>query len=170
MGLDVLTPRGQRSVEQEREMLNALRSIWSATREGFQIIETRKDVPAAVDGLLVEAGELVGVFESKSRDCDEKTMMGSFGSEWLITFQKLIDGAAVAKALQVPLYGFLYLVPSGCCYVIKLTNQNGELLPNIRVARTLTQETCNMKGAPKKERTNAYVDITKSKRYQVKGD
>jgi hypothetical protein len=161
MDLDINTPKGQESLAQERKLLEAFSSSM-----GWQIIETDKEQPAQVDGFLVENKTIVGVFEAKCRKATIK-QMENWGSEWLLTHQKLLDGIEISRRLRVPFYGLIYLLNDGVGVYIKLTDNTGTLLPEvkIRVENTETQATIN---GGKVVRANAYIDLSTSYIFAVR--
>lgn len=152
MSLDIATPAGQTALAQERALLRAVEVSFPAIR----CVETKKDAPAKVDGFLVGKGGIVtGVFESKCRDLSREQLR-RFGDEWLITFEKIAAGADLARSLCVPFFGFLHLTPDGRGLALRITDEAGNFLPRIRLARTETQRTVNGGLAV---RTNAYVNV-----------
>lgn len=149
--MDILTPKGQQSLEQERRLLA---SFCAAT--DYSVIETDKNQPAQVDGFIVCDGELCGIFESKCRKANI-AQMHRWGDEWILTHQKLLDGAELSKRLRTPFYGIVYLLDEPIGIVIKLTDNEGKILPKVRVETTETQATVNGGTAV---RANAYIDIS----------
>lgn len=156
----MLTAKGQLSVAQEAELLRAIERIFTA---GITCVPTPKNGPARVDGALVKAGVIEGVFETKCRDAS-RAQMREWGDEWLLTFDKLLDGANVARGLGVPLFGFLYLLRDRTGLALRLADADGYFLPAMRLARTETQATCN---GGKIIRTNAYVSLAKAREFSV---
>lgn len=149
--MDILTPKGQKSLEQERKLLA---SFCAATN--YSVIETDKNQPAQVDGFIISDGTLCGVFESKCRKANV-AQMHRWGDEWILTHQKLLDGAEISKRLCIPFYGIVYLLDEPIGIFIKLTDCNGTVLPKVRVENTETQATINGGTAI---RANAYIDIS----------
>lgn len=151
MSLDISTPKGQKSLAQE----NALIRSFENANAGYHIIQTPKDKAADVDGFICKRERIAAVFESKCRECD-MAQMSEWGWEWLVTFDKLTRGAEIAKSLQVPFYGLLYLVNEPIGISIRITDPDGNFIPKIRVERTLTQRTIN---GGEIVRTNAYISL-----------
>ena len=61
--MDILTKKGQKSLEYEREMLERIRqSICSTHKSNSMLVETNKDTDAKVDGMVVTNDELSGMF------------------------------------------------------------------------------------------------------------
>ena len=159
MSLDILTPKGQESAREEQEMLDSLR----ITFPDSMFVNTPKHQPARVDGLTFKDGRLTGCFESKCRKMTRK-QLAEWGDEWLVTYEKIVCGANLARSLGVPFYGFLYLIPDKQILVVKIADSSGELLPRIRLERTVTQRTVN---GGQIVRTNAYIDVKESLGLQV---
>ena len=136
--MDIFTPKGQESLEQERKLLA---SFCAATN--YSVIETDKNQPAQVDGFIVDGGVLCGVFESKCRKADV-AKMHKWGDEWILTHQKLLDGAEISKRLCTPFYGIVYLLDEPIGIFIKLTDSE-------------TQATIN---GGTVVRANAYIDLS----------
>lgn len=155
MTLDINTPRGQESLAQEQEMLEIIKR----TAPTFEFAQTPKDQSADVDGIVLKDRTLVAVFESKCRNMSHSDLIG-FGNEWLITYEKLVKGASIARAFQIPFVGYLFLIPDKKVLSIILCNKNGDLIPKIRVERTETQKTCN---GGLTTRTNAYISMETAK-------
>lgn len=126
-------------------------------------IHTPDDDAAAVDGFIVRAQEVVGFAEIKSRDSTYANLMGSFNSEWLLSYQKLLDMQAVSKLMRLPGYGFLYLIPDEMVLVLALTSGIGGITCRHRTEFTNTQATCNGGNA---FRNNAFIRVDGAKIYQ----
>lgn len=156
LGLDVLTAKGQQSVKQEADAV----AVFTMLNPSFQYVDTPKHMPAEVDALLLRHGALDSLVETKCRDCDIDTFMGPFKGEWLVTFDKIVKARALAQALGVGLTGFLYLTKDKTLLAQRITDQNGLLIPQMRVESTQTQRTIN---GGQIVRTNAYIDMKKSK-------
>jgi hypothetical protein len=158
MNLDINTPKGQESLAQERLLLKSFGAVM-----GCDIVETDKSQPAQIDGFLVKENTVVGVFESKCRKATVQ-LMQKWGSEWLLTHQKLMDGVDISKKLRVPFYGVIYLLDEPLGVFIKLTDNVGNLLPKIRVQETSTQATINGGTAV---RANAFIDLETSYTFPI---
>jgi hypothetical protein len=155
--LDINTPRGRISVQDQHRAA----AIVFRNRDGFDFISTADDDSSAVDGFIVREFDgprriVTGVAEIKSRNASYETLMGSFGGEWLLTHQKLLDIQSVSRLLRVTGYGFLFLKQSGCVLVVTLTNADGAIVCKHREDRTETQATCNGGTAT---RENSYIDV-----------
>lgn len=151
MNLDVLTPRGQQSVKHERRAIE----IFSRRYPSFEIRMTPKNQPSDADGMMYErGGELKAIIETKCRGMPREQFEGEFGSEWLITADKLDRCRRLAVSLRVAFYGLLYLIPDDVLLVQRIYNVDGSPATAIRTDRTRTQATCNGGSAV---RLNAYV-------------
>lgn len=154
MSLDVLSENGQLAVKQSRRALELL---------GCKYVETKQDTTSDIDGFFLnDANEVIACYEIKSRNNSLDDLENKFNDEWLITYDKIIKGAVIAKALQIPFYGVLYLVKDDTTLLIKIAGSNGEFIPNIRIERTKTQATCNGGTA---NRVNAYINMRSAKEY-----
>lgn len=154
--MDILTPRGQATLTDEQRA----RELFAQRFPKYQYIETAKDRPADVDAFLVLDGSIRAIVETKCRyDCDLDKFTLNYGSEWLVTFDKLERARSIAKALCVKVVGFLYIKHSDVLLVQELIDDHGEYVPHIRVESTRTQATINGGTAV---RMNAYIDMRKA--------
>jgi hypothetical protein len=152
--LDINTPRGQETLHDELEMA----ALFEEHRPGFSYVMTDKTGTATVDAIIVRLYNkaIIGVAEAKCRKMTLDTFRGPFKSEWLVTAEKVRGGAAIAKALGVPLWGFCYLVPSRILLTQRLFDPASGWLARIEERRTKTQATVNGGTA---WRLNAYIDM-----------
>jgi hypothetical protein len=150
VSLDILTPRGQESLRQERILLDAVSKAY-----GFDILETAKDQPCEVDGFLARDGVICGVFESKCRKLT-RAQMRKFDDRWLVTFEKVLAGLRFSKLLMVPFYGLVYLTEEPVGLMIQISDATGSPIVNMEVAQTTTQRTVN---GGTIQRANAYIDL-----------
>ena len=144
MQLDIATPKGQQTLEQEQIV-----AAWLESRN-TKYIQTPKDKPAKVDAILMRDGVLIGVAETKCRTMTLDALRRNFDNEWLLTEAKIKDATQIATGLCVPLVGFLYLVGDDVLLSVNL------LTAPRRVANTLTQRTVNGGSIV---RANAYVKM-----------
>lgn len=153
MQLDILTPKGEVTRQQELEAV----AIWHQHFPSIQYAETPKDEPIAWDAHMVKDGRIRGVAEMKCREMTAGTFFGRFKGEWLITLDKVMDCIAHASQLDVPFVGFLYLVPSKTLLMqtIWRPTSDGIIVP-YRTEMTETQATVN---GGKAMRVNAYIDM-----------
>ena len=151
--MDILTKKGQKSLEYEREMLERIRhNICKTHKEDSYLIETDKNMDAKVDGIIVKNNQVSGIFESKCRDLSLMQLM-DFGS-WLVTLDKIMDGKRLSEMLRVPYIGFLYLIKDRIIMYWKITDKYGDFTFDFEVKKTKTQKTINGGVA---YRTNAYL-------------
>ena len=155
--MDILTKKGQKSLEYERKMLDKINfHICEDHNKGSMLIETDKDMDAKVDGIIVKDNQVSGIFESKCRNLS-LIQLRKFNS-WLITFDKIMDGKKLSEMLRVPFVGFLYLIKDDIIMYWKITDKYGNFLFDFDVKNTITQKTINGGSI---ERTNAYLPFNK---------
>ena len=147
--MDILTKKGQKSLEYERIMLERISVLTNVN-----IIETDKDMDAKVDGMISQDNQLTGIFESKCRNMS-LMQLRKFGS-WLVTFDKILDGRKLSQLLRVPFIGFLYLIPDEIIMYWKITDKYGNFLFDFDVKNTKTQKTINGGSIV---RANAYLPV-----------
>ena len=151
--MDILTKKGQKSLEYEREMLERIRhNLCKTHKEDSYLIETDKNMDAKVDGIIVKNNQVSGIFESKCRDLS-LMQLTDFGS-WLVTLDKIMDGKRLSEMLRVPYIGFLYLIKDKIIMYWKITDKYGDFTFDFEVKKTKTQKTINGGVA---YRTNAYL-------------
>ena len=151
--MDILTEKGQATLRDEQ----AAAAIFVSHYPSVIYAETPKDKPSDVDAVLVKNNTIRGVVETKCRyDCDLHKFTTQYHSSWLVTFEKLEKGRNLARQLQVPFIGFLYLVPSQALLYAVLANSEGEYVRDMEKARTSTRACVNGGTAM---RMNAYIDM-----------
>lgn len=158
VSLDILTPKGQESLRQEKRMLKAVEAAY-----GFQVVETDKNSPCEVDGFLVRDNTIQGVFESKCRNLTIEQLR-KFNNTWLVTFDKVLAGLQMSKQLYVPYYGLVYLLDEPCGLMIQLSDAMGSPIVKMEVAQTTTRRSINGGLA---HRANAYVDMSTAHMFPV---
>jgi hypothetical protein len=155
--MDILTTRGQQTVADESDAY----SIWERNFPEFRVISTPKDKPAVIDALLLKNNILRYAVETKCRyDMTLESFELERGYEWLITNEKVIKSAALAKDLGLPLVGFLYFVKDKCLLAKQIADADGKIVCKMRVANTKTQTTVN---GGEIIRTNAFLDMDGAK-------
>lgn len=151
--MDILTERGQATLEAERRAVQLLHSRFP----DLQYIETDKDTPARVDAILLRDSKVFGVVETKCRyNMTLEYFQTVYKSEWLVTYEKIAVGRSMAMAMHVPLIGMLYIVDSDVLLVQRLCEPSGLYTVTMRLESTVTQATVNGGEAL---RTNAYIKL-----------
>jgi len=139
MTLDINTPRGQESVEEEKNMLRIIRNYYPLST----FIHTPIRKAALIDGLIIKDNELLGIFESKCRRESLDSFRQKYDNMWMISYRKLIDGCNSSKSLAVPFWGFLYLVNDQKVIIVQITDSNGRFIHIPPVERKQTSKSCN---------------------------
>jgi hypothetical protein len=142
--LDSLTARGQTYIARQHAIVAACGRLWSA-----DAVELSSDI-SPIDALYTRAGRLFRIAEVKAREMTLRELR-QHGS-YLVTFDKLVEGRALAARLGVE-----YVLVAGLTDAIvwwSVTDSAGEWRARLRTARTTTQATCN---GGKVERANAYL-------------
>jgi hypothetical protein len=152
--LDINTPKGRESLHDEIRTVQ----IFQQHYENHRYLSTRKDSAAVIDAVVAKHDVLAAVVEAKGRSMSIHQLKISFNFRWLVTAAKLDKAAMVADALQVPLWGFLYLRPDDLL-LVKAIYKPGEGGWTQHIARkiTRTKATCNGGSA---DRLNAFVDMS----------
>jgi len=156
MGLDVLSERGRKAVEDARVGLSYV---------GRQYVETPQETSADIDGFFLsrDGRSISAAFEAKAREMSFQQLRGNFGNEWILTFSKMERGAAIARALCVPFVGVCYLIPDEVTLVITIANAAGEIVADYRVKETRTQDNCNGGSVI---RENAFIKMDRARIYR----
>lgn len=126
---------------------------------GVQIIETDKNKTARIDALILRQNNLVALAEIKSRDLTYEEIK-QLGGTWLVSNQKMQDGATLSSMLKAPFFAFVLLVPENKIHYWKITNENGQFQFSFAVRRTKTQQ--SMEGG-EANRPNAFIPFSESK-------
>lgn len=150
--MDILTPAGQKTLADEQ----IAAAIYHYHCPKYRYLQTPKNMPAVVDGLII-SDQIHAVVETKCRyDMDISKFHTAYRSEWLVTYEKITTAGKLGEQLGVPLVGFLYIVESNCLLIQQITNEFGEFVCGIRVQDTETQKTVN---GGKIVRTNCFIDM-----------
>lgn len=153
MGLDVLTPKGQKSLEYARRSA----AIWLAKNPGWRYAATPEDSDCPFDAVLIDPDGIVrAIVEQKSRDMTRDQLTFDFNNEWLVTMDKIVQASQCARLFRVPLVGFLYLIPEDALLTRQLADCRGLFCVPFRCDQTATQQTINGGHAT---RGNAYIDM-----------
>ena len=154
--MDILTPKGQISVEDEQ----TTRRLWESYFPEYRYIETPKNQTAAFDAVLVKGKEIYAVVETKCRrDMTLEKFNSDYKAHWLVTYNKIRDCCVAADLMGVPFVGFLYIQPSNVL-LTKEIYRHGQFNQKIIVNQTQTQATTN---GGIITRDNAYIDMSQAK-------
>lgn len=151
MSLDVLTPLGN-----EADALGQAMGRVLAQHMGVEWVKCGKGNVARVDGQMVQNGQLRRVVECKVRN-DSRSLIEQWGGSYLITADKLDDGALASRLLHVPFTLCAYLKPDQTAYWWRLTDEDGEWAFPFERAVTRTRRTVNGGVA---DRENAFLPMT----------
>jgi hypothetical protein len=150
--MDILTPKGQKTVEQEKVAIR----IFLKKYPDFSYVETPKDQPADIDGFIVKNTTMVSGVEVKCRMMSYHDIMNKFDGKWLITYDKIERGISICRSLGIDFRGFLYLVPDQILLIVRLWDCKTGEAAIMDVEETRTQATVNGGSIV---RLNAYVDV-----------
>jgi hypothetical protein len=153
VSLDINTPKGQQTLEQERRLVQIITKAFP----GIAYLHTPKDKPAMVDAILSVDNVMKAVAQASCRNLTRDTLQNRYGNEWLLTYEKMIEGRKLAVALCVDYWGFVYLAPDDIAVCVKMFSPERGWLVRFHVAKTETQATCNGGSAV---RDNAYIDVS----------
>ena len=151
--MDILTPKGQETVRQERSAL----ALFTEKFPDYGVVETPKDKPADIDGFIVRGTTLTAGFEVKCRNMTAHELKNQFGNRWLVTADKLERGANICRGLCIPFKGFLYLVPDNMLIIKTIWTPKDGYDTGIDYMQSETQATVNGGTAL---RINAYIDVS----------
>jgi hypothetical protein len=147
--MEINTPMGQWSIQREADMMLLLdqQHAWTA-------IPTPKTMPAPLDGVMVDAeGEMVFVYETKCRDIDLNQLQ-QWGA-YLISYDKIENGAHAARLLCVPFVVLVYCVRDNRVVSYRITDARGNITAQMDIAKTTTRK--NINGDETIERWNAFI-------------
>lgn len=163
--LDINTENGRIAAGHQARAIAILSAFY-----GRQFIQTSDKDAASIDAMSFDDEKvLTGLFEVKSRpNVTTETLKKSFGNEWIVTFEKVLDGMQMSRHLRVPFFGVMYLPEIDTALLVKITNSEGDIVVPCRIDRTFTQATCNTKSGKKVVRTNAYVSMKSAKEISIK--
>ena len=150
--MDILTRLGAESREWEGEAME----VWHRNSTS-RLLETPKDRPARVDGIVVVDGTIKAVYEIKCRKMTLDKFTLDYKSEWLVTADKVMAGVDVARGLQVPFIGILYLVPDKKLLHKTIWRPSDGIVVAMRVHETETMKTIN---GGVITRQNAFIDMS----------
>jgi len=148
--MQINTPMGGWALQREADMMMLLneRHAWSG-------VSTPKTMPAPIDGVMIDSeGEMIFVYESKCRDITLEQLI-----EWrayLITYDKIENGAHAARLLCVPFVVLVYCVRDNRVVSYRITDARGNITASMDIAKTTTKK--NINGDETIERWNAFID------------
>jgi len=154
LSLDVLSPRGQLTREQEERAI----ALFERRYPGFTFARTPKDQPAILDGVIVRSGIIVALVETKCRELLLDTFRG-YGWRAILTASKLDAGMRAAREWRVPFVFWFYSAAEDWLLVQRVCNPDGTAVIDIERRRSRTQQTCNGGSIV---RENAYLDLSRA--------
>jgi hypothetical protein len=96
----------------------------------------------------------------KCRDMCLEKFRRDYKSEWLLTFQKIVEGVECAKMLMVPFIGLLWLTQDRTLLSQRIWCPQHGFSIAFRVNKTQSQATIN---GGKAVRDNAFIDMEGAK-------
>lgn len=158
--LDVLTPRGEITRDEEKRAICLIETRYPS----LHFIPTPKDplnkperVAAILDAIVLLNGTLYATAEVKCRNMSLDTLERTHSGEWLMSWDKIAGGVEGHRLFRVGMVGILYLVPDDAVLMLRLLDDDGFVVPPVRLAATVTQRTVN---GGKAKRNNAYIGTT----------
>jgi hypothetical protein len=148
--MDILTERGQHYVAAEKKAIGYLRSVYPHSH----IYHTPLESPSSLDLLSVRDNRLQSVAEVKCRDNSVEEFL-RFDS-LVLTWSKIYAMQSVAKALCVPGFVVLYIIPDDVVCVAPVVRSNGIVVDGITRRVTETKRSCN---GGRAMRENGYIPI-----------
>lgn len=149
--MDILTTLGHESRLWEMDAMD----IWHRNSTS-RMVETPKDKPARVDGIIEVDGVIKACYEIKCRKVTLERLLIDYKGEWLVTAEKVLDGIEVGRKLQVPFIGILYLVPDKKLLHKTIWRPSDGVVVAMQVHTTETQKTIN---GGVISRQNAFIDM-----------
>jgi len=158
MTMNVLTEKGLKSLAFEREAV----AKFLAIHPRYDFVETPKEQPSAIDGVLVRDGVTRALVEARCRKMTRDTLRGAFGDTWMVTMAKLEKGRTLSELLCLPFVGMLYLLPERVLIVLDVTDDRGEWKFEFE-RRVTTAQKCINGGLA--TRLNAFLPLATAKEY-----
>lgn len=159
-GLDCNTDRGRLFIARQHEIINRCAPMWES-----RAVLTPDDRESPVDAMFYRGDLLTACAEVKARDMTEHDLVHRYRS-YLVTYDKLDRGRAIAKSLCVPYLLIVGLWPERLIVWWKVADSGGRWLVPFVQERTATQATCNGGTAT---RVNAYVGLESMRRLDSPG-
>jgi hypothetical protein len=158
--MDILTEKGRETLDQ----VDGAVEIWLNNNPNIRYYSTPEDLPADIDGVLVQGVCVRGIVEVKCRvSMTVQEFCQTYDEMWLITYDKITRAVEVAKALQVPFIGFLYFPKEKTLLVKKIWDPEKGFDVMMEIRKSRTQATVNGGSIV---RDNAYIDMREAKRFK----
>lgn len=151
------TPAGRIAIQNQDRATDILRKAFP----DLMFAKLKDTGRSVIDVVSMRDMVITSGMEIKSRNLT-RDQLKKYNDEWLVTFDKVLDGMLVAYKMNMPFYGVLFLVPENKILVQQISDEDGNATCNLLVGNTPTQETCN---GGKIYRANAYIDMTNAKEY-----
>lgn len=164
MVMAIETDRGQASLEHEKVLISSLESFYRSQGKNRTFPKTRRDKYAAIDGMIVEDGVVVGIYESKCRFFNKAALHYQFNDEYLIGNDKIVSGLKMSKDFYVPFYALIYLVYEPVIFIHQISDDSGNAIVEMEVKKTKTQASMNGGVA---YRENAFIPIKSALEFPV---
>ena len=155
MSLDINTPKGRITLMQERQAARLFERKFSP----YVYVETDKSQPVPHDAIVKNGDKILSVVETKCRNMTLDQLQNKYDNTWLITWEKLQSCVEVANQLDVPFYGFLYLIPERVLLIQQIWNKR-RYVSLSKIETTQTQRTVN---GGQTIRVNAFIDMRSAK-------
>lgn len=138
-------------------------------RYGISIVITPKECNgkplfANPDGIMHRNGDIIGVYEFKSRNMSYDTLTSKRYGSWLISESKIKVCREIAIQMCVPFYGFLFLIPDSMMFCWEITDQHGVHLVDLNIKRSKTKSNSDPNDSTMVWRNNAYLSMEDSYR------
>lgn len=155
-GLDINTPRGQETLQQERRAAE----LYVKGNPNAYYLATKKKEEPSFDAFIIsrDEKEVIAIAETKCRHGTVDKLFNQWGGRWLVTYDKIASNVIIAKAAKVPLVGLLYLVEDDALLYLDLWSA-AKGAASYWVEETRTQRTVNGGSIV---RANAYIDMSKA--------
>jgi len=148
--LDCLHGNGPAALARQEAIAQRIARAWQCD------VSTTPTGPAPVDAVITCGGELIGLAEIKARDLTLAALRRMQPPGYLVTFDKLRRGRALAHVLSVPYHLIVGLYPEQRIVWWNVSTATGAWRARFTVERTPTQATCNGGTA---RRLNAYLAL-----------
>ena len=152
--MNILTPKGQANEVYYDALITFL-----SEKYRFKFISMQQDKPSRIDG-VISTFENIGkaVFEAKCRNMSKEDLE-RFGS-WILTYDKIKAGSAVARLLSVPFIGYLHCKKDSSVFSWIIADSEGKPTFEYEVKQTVTKKNIN---GGEKQAVNAFLPIEKAK-------